>query len=227
MTQKLLEEVFGHPLVGKPLGDRMPQKVRVDALGDFGILRSLFDDLLDAPGRIVAAAGRWKDIPRPAIAQVEAQLVHEALQNRDVPCLPSLPADADLTLPKRDLLRLKLGEKRNAHPGLQERPEHQALPGALFVGGGEKPANLFGRQAVHTSLLSLRGREAHFFSGLGDQVLRLVVRVAAVSEDLRHAPDVALAIVVRTRRGSGIRGRRHRQMERQLSMGALNKVDIP
>jgi hypothetical protein len=32
----------------------------------------------------VPAAGRWKDIPRPAIAQVEAQLVHEALQNPDV-----------------------------------------------------------------------------------------------------------------------------------------------
>jgi len=144
VPQKLLQEVFGHAFVGEALRDRVPQKVRVDPLGDLRVLRPLLDDLLNAPGGVVAAAGRWKDIPRPAIAEMEAQLVHQALQDGDVSGLSSFPADADLPLPKRNLLRLKLGEKGDAHAGLQQRPKHEPLPGALFVGGREEPVNLFG-----------------------------------------------------------------------------------
>ena len=137
----------------------------------------------------------------------------------------------------------KLREKRHAHPRLQKGPEHEALPGAFFVGGVEKPVDLRGRQAVNASRRSLRGREAHLFSGLGDEVLRLVVRVAAIAEDLRDAANVALAIVVRARRAvrTGAVEIESSELERleesgevdkgsrrgRLSMCALMKVRTP
>jgi len=102
---------------------------------------------------------------------VQAQLVHQALQDGDVPRLPSFPADPDLSFTKRDLLGRKLREERNPHPGLQERPEHQPLPRALLVSGREEPVDLLSRHAVYASTLSLRGRETDRFSGLGNEML--------------------------------------------------------
>ena len=152
------------------------------------------------------------------------------------------PTDADLPLAEGDLLGRKLRKERHAHAGLQEGPEHEALPGALFVGGVEKPVDLRGRQPVDASRRSLRGREAHLFSGLGDKVLRLVVRVAPITEDLCDAANIALAIVVSARRArtgavrtgvvraraaGGIGRGRQRESERQALDVRVNEGAYP
>lgn len=53
----------------------------------------------------------------------------------------------------------------------------------------------FAGEPVDASSLATRRRKADPATGLGEEVLRLVVGVPAVAEDLSHAADVALAIV--------------------------------
>jgi hypothetical protein len=72
VAQKLLQEVFGHPFTGQPMGDRMPKKVRIDAVCDLCVLCPLLNDLLDTLGGMVHAVGRCKDGASAPIAQVQA-----------------------------------------------------------------------------------------------------------------------------------------------------------
>jgi hypothetical protein len=57
---------------------------------------------------MVHAVGRCKDGASAPVAQVQAQFVHQALQNGEFLRFPSFSADADLPLAKRNRLGLAL-----------------------------------------------------------------------------------------------------------------------
>ena len=58
------------------------------------------------------------------------------------------------------------------------------------IGSAEEGLEFLARQAVDATLLALRGSQPDPPSGFHDQMLGLVVGVAAIAEKLRHAADV-------------------------------------
>ena len=206
MAEEPLEQVLRHPPVGQPLSRRVPQEVGVDPLRDPGLGRHLLNDLLDPTLRVLPAPGRREEESGPPVAEVEPELVGERAEDGDVTGLIALVHDAELEVRERDVLSPYPAEGADAASGLDERADHESSRPALLVRPIEERVELLARQPVDGALAAAGRGEPNAAAGLGDEVLRLVVGVAAVAEELGEATDVALAIVLASLVGGRRRG---------------------
>ena len=96
VPEELLKQVLGHSLVCQALRNRVAKQVRVDSLPDLRERSEFLDDVLQSPLGVRTSSRRRKDESGAAAAEVDPQLVGEALEDRNVPGLAAFVANTDL-----------------------------------------------------------------------------------------------------------------------------------
>ena len=84
----------------------------------------------------------------------------------------------------------ELAESADSASGFQKRAYKESAYPTSRIGSPEEGLELLAREPLDATLLGLRGRQPDPPSSFRDQMLGLVVGVAAVSEKLRHAADI-------------------------------------
>ena len=196
VSEEPLEQVLRHPPVGQTLRRRVAEQVRVDPFGDSSFGRDLLHDLLDPALRVLSAARRREEVPCPPLAEVKPEFVGEGPEDRHVACFVALVNDPHFEVGERDVVGPHPAEGADAASSLNERADHEPTRPALLVGLVEQRVELLRGQPVDGALAAAGRREPDAAAGLGDEVLGLVVGVAAVAEELGEAADIALAVVV-------------------------------
>jgi hypothetical protein len=198
MTQKLLEKLFPHALVGQTLGNGVTEEVRVDPFVESGFFGHVFDDLLDATLRVVTSLSGPEQPPRFPIPYVEAKFVGQGREDRHVPGFVALRvSQADFQVAKRDVFNPNLYESAHAGTCLQERAHHEAGAAIPGIGRVEKRLLLFGREPLRgAASRTVRRLETHLLSGFLEEIRRLVVRVVASPKNLGDLSNVLPAVVV-------------------------------
>jgi hypothetical protein len=166
-----------HPSLQEGGRHRMAQEMRIHPLGDFGLIRALFDNLLDAPRRVRRVMDGFKEVAGGAIAEMRSQLLGQLRENRHIAALATLgPGDQHHLLLKEELLHLDVHKLRDPGTSLEEGLDQQPSGALHAVGVGDEPPFFIVGQARHDSLALLRPfkhqRTTHFFG----HIPRLVVR---------------------------------------------------
>ena len=86
--------------------------------------------------------------------------------------------------------RTKLAESSDSASGFQKRADQESAYPTTRIGSPEEGLDLLAREPLDATLLALRGSQTDPLSSFRDQMLGLVVGVAAVSEKLRQAADI-------------------------------------
>jgi hypothetical protein len=127
--------------------------MRVHPLGDLGLRGGLFDDLLDALGRVLGVLDGFEEVSRGAMAQVGSQLLRQLRQDRHVPALPTLGlGDQDHLFLKEHLVGCDVHELRDARAGLEQRLDEQPSGPLHAVGMGNALALLLPREPCSAPL---------------------------------------------------------------------------
>lgn len=97
----------------------MPEKVRVHTLRDLGLGRHLFENLLNAAGRVAGITVHLKGITNRVLSQVGSEFLHEGGEDEHRLALPTFGlGDQDHLLAKEDVFSLDayelLGARRTS-----------------------------------------------------------------------------------------------------------------
>jgi len=167
VAEKALQVGDVHPQREQARSHRMPQQVRVDALGDPGSFGHVPDDLAD----MLARQGVWRR-PRPLLAageqrpgspraDVQPEQLRQVAPDWHFAAFATLAvADRDHAFGQAHVLDPELHQLGRAGTRLQQGLQHQSGSAALGVGLVEEAQLLLDREPVHAAAALGRGAQA-------------------------------------------------------------------